>query len=194
MYYVIQLSVLVANSLRRSRKARRANKISLGNYDENLPQQTTFSLIAFPLQSWYVERRIGARHMSVCGRFQAFASVKLRREALEDGERSRRDPLLPPYMPFAIPRVILVIRFSHAILCHEILRNFASYDENWRWVAYISYLDCNNYLILASQENDGVSLSLKIFFSLTFAYSSRKILKTKFSYARKNYIPIFFYQ
>lgn len=133
-------------------------------------------------------RRIGAWHMSVCGRFQAFAPVKLPREALEDEERSRRDPPLPPYMPFAIPRVILVIGFSHAILCHEILQDFASYDENWR-VTSMSYLDCNNYLILASQENDGVLflLSLKIFF-FSLAYSSRKVLETGFSRVHTNYI------
>lgn len=136
-------------------------------------------------------RRIGAWHMSVCGRFQAFASVKLPREALEDEERSRRESPLPPYMPFAIPRVILVIGFSYAILCHEILQDFASYDENWR-VAYMSYLDCNNYLILASQENDRVYFRLlKYFFSLTFA-SSRKVLKSGFSCLHKNYIRIFY--
>lgn len=40
-YHVIQLSALLANSLRRSRKARTANKISLGNYGEHLPQRAS---------------------------------------------------------------------------------------------------------------------------------------------------------
>lgn len=150
-YHVIQLSALLVNSLRCSRKARIANKISPGNYGENLPQQATFSLIAFSLQSWYSEAYWCVAYVCVWQIPQAFASVKLPREALEDEERSRRDSPLPPYMPFAIPRVILVIGFSHAILCHEILQDFTSYDENWR-IAYISYLDYHNNLIFASQE------------------------------------------
>lgn len=127
--HVIQLSALLANSLRCSPKARTANKISL----PEITLKTFHNRRPSPLLRSHFKvdmaRRIGAWHTSVCGRFQA--SVKLPREALEDEERSRRDsPPLSPYMPLAILRVILVIGFSHAILCHEILQDFTSYDEN----------------------------------------------------------------
>lgn len=110
-------------------------------------------------------RRIGAWRTSVCGGFQVLASVKLPREALEDEERSRRDSPLPPYMPFAIPRVILVIGFSNAILCHEILQDFASYDENWR-IAYICRILIVIIILSSRHKNNGVCLFLLIFLFL----------------------------
>lgn len=104
-YHVIQLSALLVNSLRCSRKARIANKISLGNYGENLPQQTTFSPYRV-LTSKLIQQGVLVRGICLCVWQipQAFASIKLPREALEDEERSRRDSPLPPYMPFAILR------------------------------------------------------------------------------------------
>jgi len=70
----------------------------------------------------------------VCGEFQASASVKLPREALEDEERSRRDPAHAICHPARYPR-------NRIRTCDLVSRNsteFASYDENWRTASVVS--------------------------------------------------------
>lgn len=70
----------------------------------------------------------------VYGKFQASASVKLPGEALEDEERSRRDPAHAICHPARYPR-------NRVRTCDLVSRDsteFASYDENWRTAHVVS--------------------------------------------------------